>query len=35
VLREITRDWKMPPIARHAARAQFAIMFGDRFEMTR
>jgi putative transposase len=35
VLREITRDWKMPPIAWHAARAQFAILFGDRFEMTR
>jgi putative transposase len=35
VLREITRDWKMPPITWHAARAQFAIMFGDRFEMTR
>ena len=35
VLREITREWKMPPIAWHAARAQFAILFGDRFEMTR
>jgi putative transposase len=35
ILREITRDWKMPPIAWHAARAQFAILFGDRFEMTR
>lgn len=35
VLRQITRDWKMPPIAWHAARAQFAILFGDRFEMTR
>ena len=35
VLREITRDWRMPPIAWHAARAQFAILFGDRFEMTR
>ena len=35
VSREITRDWKMPPIAWHAARAQFAILFGDRFEMTR
>jgi putative transposase len=35
VLREITRDWRMPPIAWHAARAQFAIPFGDRFEMTR
>ena len=35
VLREIARDWKMPPITWHAARAQFAILFGDRFEMTR
>jgi putative transposase len=35
VLREIARDWRMPPIAWHEARAQFAIMFGDRFEMTR
>ena len=35
VLREIARDWKMPPITWHAARAQFAILFGDRFDMTR
>src|SRR5262245_60423736 len=35
VLREISRDWKMPPITWHAARAQFAILFGDRFDMTR
>jgi putative transposase len=33
VLREVTRNWKIPPITWHAARAQFAIMFGDRFEM--
>ena len=33
VLREVTRNWKMPPITWHAARA-VAIMFGDRFEMT-
>ena len=35
VLREIARDWKMPPITWHAARAQFAILFGDRFDVTR
>jgi transposase-like protein len=35
VLREITRDWRMPPIGWHAARAEFAILFGDRFEMIR
>jgi putative transposase len=35
VLREITRGWKMPPITWHAARAQFTVLFGDRFDMTR
>jgi putative transposase len=32
-LREITKDWKMPAREWHAARAQFALLFGDRFEM--
>lgn len=27
----ITENWKNPPIAWHAARAQLAIQFGDRF----
>jgi len=33
-LREITRDWKMPARESHAAKAQFALLFGDRFEMS-
>jgi putative transposase len=32
-LREITKDWKMPAREWHAAKAQFALVFGDRFEM--
>lgn len=32
-LREITRDWKMSPKEWHAAKAQFSLLFGDRFEM--
>jgi putative transposase len=31
-LREVTKDWKMPAGEWHTARAQFALMFGDRFE---
>jgi putative transposase len=31
-LREVTKDWKMPAREWHSARAQFALMFGDRFE---
>jgi putative transposase len=30
-LRHITEKWKRPPIAWHAAKAQLAIQFGDRF----
>jgi putative transposase len=32
-LREVTKDWKMPAREWHAAKAQFALVFGDRFEM--
>ena len=32
-LREVTKDWKMPARQWHAARAQFALLFGPRFEM--
>jgi putative transposase len=31
-LREITKEWKMPARQWHAARAQFALIFGERFE---
>ncbi|MGA8041786.1 MAG: IS256 family transposase [Terracidiphilus sp.] len=31
-LREVTKEWKMPAREWHAARAQFALLFGDRFE---
>ena len=31
-LREITKNWKMPAREWHAAKAQFALVFGDRFE---
>ena len=34
-LREITKDWKMPPREWSAAKAQFAVVFGDRFEANR
>ncbi len=30
-LRNITKSWKMPPIAWPAAKTQFAILFGERF----
>ena len=33
-LRNITQNWKNPPISWHSARAQFAIQFGDRFTLT-
>ena len=32
-LREITKNWKMPPREWNAANAQFAVVFGDRFEV--
>ena len=32
-LREITKNWKMPAREWHAAKAQFALLFGDRFAM--
>jgi putative transposase len=34
-LREITKDWRMPPREWSAAKAQFAVVFGDRFEVNR
>jgi putative transposase len=34
-LREITQKWKMPPHEWAAAKAQFAVVFGDRFEVNR
>jgi putative transposase len=33
-LREVTKDWKMPAREWHTAKAQFALLFGDRFEMS-
>ena len=33
-LRNITAKWKNPPRQWHAAKAQFAIQFGDRFVLT-
>ncbi|MCX8566745.1 MAG: transposase [Glomeribacter sp. 1016415] len=30
-LRNITKDWKMPPITWRSAKIQFAILFGERF----
>jgi putative transposase len=32
-LREVTKDWTMPAREWHAARAQFALLFADRFEV--
>jgi putative transposase len=32
-LREIKKNWKTPAREWHAAKAQFALLFGDRFEM--
>jgi putative transposase len=34
-LREITQRWKMPAREWSAAKAQFAVLFGDRFEVNR
>lgn len=34
-LREITKDWRMPPREWAAAKAQFALLFGDRFDVNR
>lgn len=34
-LREITKDWRMPPREWASAKAQFALLFGDRFEANR
>jgi putative transposase len=31
VLRNISANWKSPPISWHAAKAQFALQFQDRF----
>jgi transposase-like protein len=31
VLRNISAKWKSPPISWHAAKAQFALQFQDRF----
>lgn len=30
-LRNISKNWKMPPITWRAAKTQFAILFGERF----
>jgi transposase-like protein len=32
-LREVTKNWKMPAREWHMAKAQFALLFGDRFEL--
>jgi putative transposase len=32
-LREVTKNWKMPAREWHAAKAQFALLFADRFEL--
>lgn len=32
-LREITKNWKMPPREWSSAKAQFAVVFGDRFQI--
>ena len=34
-LREVTKNWKMPAREWHAAKAQFGLLFGDRFELAR
>lgn len=31
VLRQVSREWKMPPREWAAAKTQFAVMFGERF----
>ena len=33
VLREVSREWKMPPREWAAAKTQFAVMFGERFSV--
>jgi putative transposase len=33
-LRNITENWKNPPISWHAAKAQLAIQFGDRLVLS-
>ncbi|WP_284270603.1 transposase, partial [Mycoavidus cysteinexigens] len=33
-LRNISKEWKMPPIIWRAAKIQFAILFGDRFTVS-
>ena len=33
-LRNITENWKNPPISWHSAKAQFAIQFGERCKLT-
>jgi putative transposase len=33
-LRNIAENWKNPPISWHAAEAQLAIQFGDRFVLS-
>jgi putative transposase len=30
--REVTKNWKMPAREWHTAKAQFALLFGERFE---
>ena len=32
-LREVTQKWRRPPREWHAAKAQFALLFAERFEM--
>jgi len=32
-VREVTKNWKMPAREWHAAKAQFALLFADRFEL--
>jgi putative transposase len=32
-LREVTQKWKRPSREWHLAKAQFALLFGERFEM--
>jgi putative transposase len=34
-LREVTKNWKMPAREWHAAKAQFGLVFGERFELAR
>jgi putative transposase len=31
VLRQVSRDWRMPPREWAAAKTQFAVIFGERF----